>query len=474
MAKSYNNYTVAGITTEERLGNQYQLIISQPSAFSFGQDSTIEQRVTLWSQRDKKVSASDVERTQSLLREELGDEEIIFTDPSEATDDPNHIVNWVEDNIGTQIGTITQDGTYFNLGKPREYADGDRLNRFLTLYDPNTATEAYDETKHRVRVFNALPDYLQEQYEAQEGDNTYKSRQGNISLYHMANIRDVLFDDGVNFQDRQDDAIEKMTRAELKEAVLEELAGFKNMDPLVDKIEALPEDYPFGLLIEILGGRTAENVSELAGRAVKEKRLARNIETLIKGIDRRAVSFYMKNPDTGFVFRSSRLNIPRDNNAYNYTLSFEYITDDFVVKDLLYFFNLLASKAENFGISQENILEDLEEAGFYDGSEFTFTDETSSLEALRALFIGRNVNVRTGIGNQSGKVTKENLGAGIQEFLEKVGDVETVPTKADESVDEIEEEEDFEEDLSEIEDNPFDFDDDEDEDIEDEEDNPFA
>lgn len=410
MVKLHTNLTVSDIEVNDNL-NQYSLKLKQPSLFS---PEGIEISLTLWSRRDRNLSPDDVERTQAELRKQLDDENIIFTDPTQATDDPNHIVNWVKTHVGHPVKQVYEnDNGYYNLGEPR--GGGRSLVKFLENYDPQKHG-GYDPLRHRVQVYDAWSNETIEQFENQNGPNIHQSKKGYKTLYHMGIITDIILDDANDFDQRNN--LEKVTRKELREEVLKELEGVDAFEKIVKEIEALPEEFSYASLVKILGGRECSNLEA-------NSRKMRYISSILDSADRTTIAFYVQNEETGRIFRTSKLRLPRLGYMYTFSFGFEFLTDDFAKVDFMDFLKTLFQ--QQIGLDEPTVLKALAKVDLFKEDptpSIEINDKADLMTALRAIFQGYRVNVGSGIGTSSTVVDKARLGSRIERILDYVGDVE--------------------------------------------------
>ena len=395
----YTNLKIHDITVSDR-NNQYILTVVEP--YMLDPSASIKHDITLWSRRDGTISPDDIERTQSRLREELGDDAIIFTDPTQASDDPNHIVQWIKNHPDAKVAHLHQYNGYVNLGKP--YTGGSN-NKFLDMYKPDEHGE-YNPDKHRVSVYDAWPERVREYYQNGEGPGVRESSKKNKTLYHDAIARRVIFDDANAFEEKT----QNMTRRQFKDDILEILDGVDAFEEIVSDLESLDDDASFADMVEILGGREFTN---LESNRRKQKAAAGVLDIA----DRKTLAVYLQNPDTGYMFRSTRTYLPREADMYTYAWGFEFLTGDFCPADFNQLLQIFVKSPDSggLGMQQQDIAEDLKSAGFFQDNQLDIETEEDALKALNAIFKDRTVNIATGIANKAGKKKISQLGARLNQ-----------------------------------------------------------
>lgn len=411
MAKEFKNTKVRAIAKSESTG-QYILTVVQESPFAGFADSGVEYNITLFSRRNGEVDDSTVERTQETLREQLGDDNIIFTDPRDATKDANHIENWVEENKGSQVALVTQnDNGFFDLGQGMTGGGSFGDSKYLTGYKASDGS--YDPTQHRVPFYNSLSD---EQRDAVDTIDVTKYghmiQSSSRSSYRGLEIPGLVVDVILSRANAFGSTPETYTREELREEIVDSLTAGKKVNAdnkaIADEIEALPSNFAYVDLLKAIGGAAAEHV-----KGAKQG----SISGLLDNADRTSVRFYIQNPETGYVFQSTDLKAggtARSLESQN-NVQFEFITDDFSQSDLVRFLTNIAG-VQNTQLDIMSIFDELVEEGLYDNEAgmFKVDDMTSLLGLLRTLFVGRTVTVQSTLQGSRGRQDKDKLGTNIR------------------------------------------------------------
>ena len=389
---------------------QYELNVLEPSIFDPNGGEI--RNIRLWSRRDGAIDAQTIETTQNTLRQELDDDQILFTDPTQATTDPNHIQQWVQSHVGHPIKEVTMNGSFYRLGSGGGGIFGD--TKFKSLWDK---VSPYNPSEHRVSVYDGLSQDLHTQFETLQGPNIRTGR-GYTNLEFDAIIEDVMLTRATDYNIQP----ERKTRAQVKAEVLEAL----NMDPsvqaLTTQIEALPQDFAYTDLIKILGGTYLNNIQG-AKPLVKD-----SIEGIIKRLDRTTARFYLQIPSVGYTFLSSAIKAPASNRSFG--MSFEYVTDDFSAQDL----NRLLGNVP--GLTPNEVAQDLEKGGLFENGQFKYHDAQTALNALRSVFVGRKAAVSSLLKSpKMARAAIDRLGASINSVGPRVGLDTVVTPEAPQAVD---------------------------------------
>lgn len=430
MSNVYKNLTVKNITVNDRT-NQYILTVTEPSIFD--PENGIDHEVTLWSRRDGKVSEDSIKQTQELLRKELKDETIIFTDPSQDTSDKNHLIHWLKAHPDAQVANCHIYNGYFNLGEPLSGGGAGGGSNFLNSYNPEK-DGLYDPTKHRVGVYDALPEATQEIIKSQEGSGVTKTKAGNVTLSHHGRIKDVIFDNALSYDDKG----VNHTRESLKEIV-------EKADPTL--VKGLPKDFAYSELIKAIGGYKCENIKGEMERTFVEQKL--------KESNRRVLAFYIEDLDTHRIYRTTRAMLPSTKDMYDYAYGFEYLNNDFTQRDFIEFIKMILNLSRNpgLGLTQNMIYETLEEAELFDpvAKSLNIHTDADALKALQALFKGRESFVEIGLVSRKGKRDLDKLGSRLQRVGDYINetkvlesqlpDLETQPVEETKPVEEVKEKE---------------------------------
>ena len=417
MAKEFKNTKVEGLTVSETMG-QYILTVVEESPFAGFGGAGVEHTITLFSRRNGEVDPATVERTQENVRQQLGDENIVFTDPSQATNDENHIANWVKNNHRAPVGLVTQnDNGFFDLGAGLSGGGSFGGSAYLSNYKAGDGS--YDPSKHRVPFYEALTPRQQDAVNTMDATKYPEIQTSTRSAYKGILIPGIVTDIILGRANAFGSTPEKYTRQDVRDEIVDTLTSGKRAtadnQEMAKRIEALPDDYAYVDLLRILGGSTAEKVS-----GTKQG----SIQGLLENADRTSIRFYIQNPETGKVFQSTDLKagataqtIDSQNNV-----QFEFLTDDFTQADLVRFLlNIAGLQNTEFGI--QNIFEDVVEAGLYDqeAGEFKIDSMEDLLAILRSLFVGRKVDVQSTLYSaRNGKAGVDRLGTSIRKvYMEK-------------------------------------------------------
>ena len=287
--------------------------------------------------RNRQLSDEVISQTQDILRTNLNDDTITFAaTPDEAED--TDIRNWVKEHKGEEINNVYQNGQYYQLGLNNGTSNFGG-SKHLTNYNPDTATEKYDPTQHRMGVFNAQTDEAKEAM--RNGDTTfnngtvriYKKRNGNVGVELNHVIHDVVLESANAFGAETD----KNTRLDFLDEVIESYSIIKKQEPnklsvedvqeFRDKVAKEPHKYGYRALMEFIGGSTApllpKNVSSIA-------------KDTLENSTRLTAALYIKNPETGIIYRSSRQTVRPDISGQNYNPNFlEFFAKDEARKDVV-------------------------------------------------------------------------------------------------------------------------------------------
>lgn len=411
MAKEFKNTKVRTITVSESTG-QYILTVVQESPFAGFADSGVEYNITLFSRRNGEVDDATVERTQENVREQLGDEKIVFTDPNDATDDANHITNWVEENEGTEVALVTQnDNGFFDLGEGLSGGGSFGDSNYLTGHKASDG--AYDPTSHRVPFYNSLNDEQRDAVDTLDSNKySHLIQSSSRSSYKGLEIPGLVVDVILSRANAYGSSPVTTTREELREEIVESLRAGKKANAdnkaIAEEIEALDDNFAYIDLLKAIGGASAENV-----KGAKQGSISGTLDSA----DRTSVRFYIQNPDTGYVFQSTDLKAGGTVQSLNSTnnVQFEFVTDDFSQSDLVRFLtNIAGVQGTNLDIM--NIFDALVDAELYDSEagEFKIADMTDLLNLLRELFVGRTVTIQSTLQGSRGRQDKDKLGTNIR------------------------------------------------------------
>lgn len=417
MVKEFTDMKVKGISVS-RVTGQFILEIVQESPFASFNDSGVTQNITLFSRRNEEVDDQAVQRTQDNLREQLGDDSIIFTDPSNATKDPNHIENWVESHAGTKIALVTRNANgFFDLGAGM--TGGGSFGDSAYLEGHKATDGPYNPQKHRVPFFESLSAHQQEAVKSMDSNKYEEVKASTKSAYKGLEIPGLVTDVILSRANAYDSTTEAYSRQEVREEIIDSLNSGKSPIQaniaLSKQIEALPDDFAYIDLIRILGGTDAENVSG------PKQGL---INGLLVSADRTTARFYVQNLETGYVFQSTGFKIGTNERSLNSSnnVQFEFLTGDFVQADLVRFLSNIAG-LQGTELDITNMFEVAVEEGLYDQDkgEFNIADMSDLLHALRTWFAGRTVIIQSTLNSQArGRQDLDKLGTNIRSIsLEK-------------------------------------------------------
>lgn len=410
MATEINNTKVKDISVSNAPHGQYILTVVQESPFAGFGDAGVEYVMTLFSKRDQKVDEATVERTQNELRKQLDDENIIFTDPQDATDDENHIENWVPAHIGATVGLITQNNDFFNLGEGLTGGGSFGDSNFLSGYKASDGS--YDPTQHRVPFFDALTPKQQDAVRTKDVQK-YPELQSNArSNYVGLNIQGIVVDAILSSTNEFGSTPSSYTREEVRNEVIDSLTAGKSPNEenqaIAKRIEDLPDNFAYVDLLTELGGSSAENVQGT------KKGL---INGLLNEVGRTSVRFYVQNPETGYIFQSTSFKAggTAQTLASQNNVQFEFLTGDFVESDLVRFLSSIAGvQGTEFDIA--SIFQVTTDKGLFDQDKGTFNIESMKdlLDVLRGLFVGRKVDIQSTLRNNRGDRDLDKLGTNVR------------------------------------------------------------
>jgi len=392
---------------------QYKLIVEEENPFALFDSGGLTYEIMLFSRsyQDGKIEEESIEQTQNTLREQLGDENIVFTDPKNATDDANHFENWVKNHVGAPVKLVTKgDGNYYHLGEGRSGGSFLGDSRFLKNYEKVTGT--YDPTEHRVRFFDSLTEKQKEAVETKDETRFSSIYKSNSGSFKSLNMEGVVTDVILTHLDNQDNSPQRFTRDEIRTEIIDTLASgtkvVENNKYLADQIESLPEDFAYMELLTIVGGSGAENVQGTKQHA---------ISGFLSSIARISIRFHIQNPETGYVFQSTAINAGGNKGAIeSNSLQFEIVTGDETMRDFASFMTKLA-KLPTTDMSAQDILQVLVENGFYNKEEgrMLTDDAQSMLDATRAVMNGRVIDISSSLVTpRDGEKDIDKLGSKIR------------------------------------------------------------
>lgn len=377
---------------------QYAIILEEPSPFG-----SAKREVTLWSQRKNKttnkmeVNLESIEKTQKALQEFL-DPNIIFTDPSQAQmyqNEPNHIVNWVMNNIGREVTNVYKYNDRYYFGQARTTsANSVDLPQRLVSSTPND----YVDGVNFVKFLDGMPPQLLEQITSLTGANVSSNAKGDYRhLNYQIVLEQVAVNQTSNYQYRNE--LQQLNRQELLESIIESLkdAGDEILTP---KLAELPEAFSFGQLLLILGGRSLKNVRDnTSGNPKMMRHALLDIEDLFKKLSTVAIQAYGKVVGGKYTIRTSPFKVPTLDWQVRDSLYLESVNNDFGREDLVEFF-----KQTGLDLNQD-IADVLKEKNLFEkvSKQTTFTNVEVS-EIMNAILEGRTVNARTNLVTKNTKI----------------------------------------------------------------------
>lgn len=405
MTKTYTNLQAKAVVLNPSI-EQYQLEMFEPSVFASAQAQGTIQTVTLWSKtkEPKQEDQATIKQTQEVLREALGDPNIVFSGVNRDPNNPNDIVNWVAAHPNAPIKLATQDDKgYFHLGENKSGSNyGD------SKYLPTWKGQGPYTQNQRVLFFQALPEHLREQFLNEDGPNIVKN-----NGWTNMNTNGVIVDVILTTANSRDEQHQPTTRAVLKDQILKQLSQSPTLEPVAAQIQELPEDYALADLIQIIGGTNADNLA--ADPLAKS-----TVPALIKNATRGTAAFNIANDETGMIFKSTAFKLPRGSKRPpRASLAFEYIVGDFTPNDL----NRLLLDVP--GMSTDEVLAALTEANFYDTAtnQLKYQTPQEALDAMRSVFNHREVKVNSLISGPNMNKDPEKIGTRV----EHIGEVTEIP-----------------------------------------------
>lgn len=413
---------VADIKASEASG-QYYLEVKEPNPFTGGYSDT-SRTVMLNSRKDKQIDMEIVERTQEDLRKYLNDPTIEFTDPQQMTNNPNHIVNWVQAHKGAPISLITENNGFFNLGEGHASDSIVGDSNFLQTFGQNEMT--YDPTKHRVSFFNSLTEKEQQAVRSLDthayGDVLNTNPSGTyIGLRSEGIITDVIITNANKMQQ----TVTRLSIDQLKADLINYLQ-IGNIDANFQIAQNIQNLSPSAGLTDILyqvGGMNAELVQGTAQSGVAG---------LLDSTDRLTVAFYVQNPQTGYVYQMTAFKAARTiaqlNNESN--VQFEFLTEGFKSSDFIRFINRIAGlRTTRYSI--DDIFQVCVQNNIFNQQTSTFNIQNSAelLKALRTLFVGHKIELSSTLKSRSGVNDLDKLGTYLQSIHEtaNVNEIRTEP-----------------------------------------------
>lgn len=391
-AKLLENTRIEYVEDSER-GGDPNLVFSMPNPLD--EDQPQMRSIRLWTKdrESNQVSDETVQTTEESLRKNLNDDSITFAaDPKDAED--TDIRHWAKEHQGEPIENVYQRGQYYQLGlnTGNSAAGG---SKFLRTYDPNTATEPYNPEQHRMGVFNAQSDDLKTAIQKNDTthDSVYKKRNGNFGVaFNDHIIHDVVLESANNYKEKT----ENTTRVEFLESLLDAFDIVKKkeankitkeeLEEFLEKVKANPEKHGFKELMRFIGGATAP---------LLPKQIASIAKDALQSSTRTTVAFYIKNPDTGYIYRTSKLNVNPDITRFEPNF-LEYFTGDISRKDVIDFATNL--QIPDFSEVSLQILDTQLNGSIKNLDDPEFGDvPTTVLDFIKALVVNRKITLTSNI-----------------------------------------------------------------------------
>lgn len=416
-AKLLENTTIEYVEDSER-GGDPNLVFSMPNPLDEEQPQM--RSIRLWTKErgSNQVSEETVQTTEESLRKNLNDESITFAaDPKDAED--TDIRHWAKEHKGEQIDNVYQRGQYYQLGlNVGNSASGG--SNFLRTYDPNTATEPYDPEQHRMGVFNAQSDDLKTAIRNNDvtHDSVYKKRNGNFGVaFNNHIIHDVVLESANGFKEKTDNT----TRVEFLESLLDAFdivkkkeankITKKELEEFLEKVKTNPEKHGFKELMRFIGGATAP---------LLPKQIASIAKDALQSSTRTTIAFYIKNPDTGYIYRTSKLNVNPDITGFEPNF-LEYFTGDISRKDIVDFVTNL--QIPDFNEVSLQILDTQLNGSIKNLDDPDFGDvPTTVLDFIKALVVNREITLTSNI-----PADKDFSRMGC--YIQSIGDVSIMKSK---------------------------------------------
>lgn len=419
MSNTFKGFKIKGIETNQ--SGQYVLVTTEPSLLD---PQGITRHITLWSRRDGQVEERSIENTTQNLRRELNENGLIFSDPSDYAnykDNPMHIENWVKNNIDKELENVylTKSG-YFTLAAPnsgnfttRKFHPYRRVYKGEGQFDPETQYLSFKDAFEESDLLDFI-EALQPVDEAQNLGGSIVKTNNYVGLKFNGKVVDVNYDSG-NARN-----IPKVEDAPTRQDVLNKVLN--TLNTMVDDngnkdevalaaVNALPENYAFAELLDILGGYDCAYLTVENARLV----LSKYLEKLVKW----ALVIYVQPEGLESIMRPTRLKLPWYQNILptdpkkeikkeykRQELSFEYLHGDFTNRDFLLF--LEKAKANVTGIVQPV----LQKMGYLTPNGLKELDPQEALQVLLAIIKHGTVNAKLSatLANAKGPADLTKLG----------------------------------------------------------------
>lgn len=407
LPKNYD--AVKNATLKEVIKNKYgsyDMIVEIKSGLT---GTIVEQPVPLYIHEFNTdvVSEDVVNRTQSRVREILGDDTITIHAEPDASDKTD-IVTWSADHAHAPISEL-----YTHNGKLRISAPSASNGQMTSMYRKKYKGEGtYDPNTQLLSFFDAQTDANQAQINALKGSNikesSYKGRQ-RVNFYGTARVEDVISISGVPYQttpkdytrDELIDVISAILNQDAPEILVsaEHVASDKQTAANLQDLKA-NENAGLYQILSILGGFTyVNNVSEERHDQVKA-----TLSTTAISV----VTMYLRTPAER-VFQLSpgpmrKLDLSRtDIRGFH----IEYLKNDFKSTDVL------LPLVDGGFVDENEAIEVAKRQGVYSDAKgmIEFNDSYQALDYLRSLFKNKEVSYRSEIKNDRSVTEKRLLGS---------------------------------------------------------------
>lgn len=403
-------------------GGDPNLVFSFPNPLDEEEPQLRTIRLFTTDRKTKAISEDTIAQTEKILQTNLNDESITFAaDPKQAKD--TDIRHWVKAHKGENIDNVYQNGQYYQLGLGTGSSNFGGSNHLKT-YHPDKATEPYNPAEHRMSVFNAQTEELQQAIKNNDTshNDVYQKRNGNYGVaFNNHIIHDVVFESAnafdtetedtnrIEFLQNLIDAYSIVKKEEANKVTLEEIETFK------EKVEKEPGKHGYKELMRFIGGLNAP---------LLPKKLAPIAKDALAVGTRMTVAFYIKNPHNGYIYRTSKQSVNPDITGFEPNF-LEFFTGDASRKDVTdYVSNLEIIDFED--AAKETVEKQL------DGSIKNLDNEdfgdvpTTILNFLKTLLVGREINLTSNIPND-GDVSR--MGCYVQRPIGKVTSMNTEDIK---------------------------------------------
>lgn len=407
LPKNYD--AVKNATLKEVRKNKYgsyDMIVEIKSGLT---GTVVEQPVPLYIHEFNTdvVSEDVINRTQSRVREILGDDTITIHAEPDASDQTD-IVTWAQNHQHAPISEL-----YTHNGKLRISAPSASNGQMTSMYRKKFNGEGtYDPNTQLLSFFDAQTDENQTQINNLKGSNikesSYKGRQ-RVNFFGTARVEDVISVSGVPYQttpkDYSRDELINVISAILSQDAPEILVPKDHLESdkaTAANLQDLKSNENAGLyqILSVLGGFTyVNNVSEERRDAVKA-----TLSTTAISV----VTMYLRTP-ADRVFQLSvgpmrKLDLSRtDIRGFH----IEFLKNDFKSTDVL------LPLVDGGFIDENEAIAVAKKQNVYDEAKgmIEFKDSYQALDYLRALFKNKEVSYRSEIKNDRAVTEKRLLGS---------------------------------------------------------------